>query len=159
VIPLARLTPNVTCSTTSARPTNADFALSGNWFDPATSGQGFTIEVNPVAPILFFSWYTYAVNGGSQGVAGQRWFTAQAPFQPGTRTATLTIYETKGGIFDQGTYPPPHAQAIVAGTATLTFQTCQRATLAYNFTAGAMAGQRRTITLARVGPVPPGCVG
>ena len=159
VIPLERLTPNVTCSATAARPTNADYALSGNWFDPATSGQGFTIEVNPNAPILFFSWYTYAVNGGALGAAGQRWFTAQAPFQPGTRTATLTIYETKGGIFDQGTYPPPHTQAVVAGTATLTFSSCSRATLAYNFTGGAMAGARGTIALQRVGPVPPGCVG
>ena len=159
IIPLARLTPSVTCSTTSARPTNADFALSGNWFDPATSGQGFTIEVNPNAPILFFSWYTYAINGGALGSAGQRWFTAQSAFQPGQRSATLTIYETKGGIFDQGTYPPPHTQAVAAGTATLTFSSCTRATLAYNFTAGAMAGARGTIGLQRVGPVPPGCVG
>ena len=28
-IPLTRLTQNVTCSTSSARPTNADFALPG----------------------------------------------------------------------------------------------------------------------------------
>jgi protocatechuate 3,4-dioxygenase beta subunit len=159
VIPMERLTPNVTCSATTARPTNADFALSGNWYDPATSGQGFTIEVNPNAPILFFSWYTYAINGGSLGAAGQRWFTAQAGFQPGQRSATLTIFETKGGIFDQGTYPPPHALALAAGTATLTFQGCTRASLAYNFTGGAMAGARGTITLQRVGPVPPGCVG
>ncbi len=36
-IPLTRLTQNVTCSATSARPVNADFAFSGNWYDPATS--------------------------------------------------------------------------------------------------------------------------
>ncbi len=159
IIPLSRLTPNVTCSATAARPTNADFALSGSWYDPATSGQGFTIEVNPNAPILFFSWYTYALNAGSLGVAGQRWFTAQAPFQPGQRTAILTIYETRGGIFDQGTYPPPNAQTVAAGTATLAFQGCTRASLAYNFTAGAMAGARGTIALSRIGPAPPGCAG
>ena len=159
IIPLARLTTYVTCSSTTSRPANEDFALSGNWYDPVTSGQGFTIEVNPNAPILFFSWYTYALNGGSLGVAGQRWFTAQAPFQPGTRSATLTIYETKGGIFDQGTYPPPHTQAIAAGTATLTFSSCTRASLAYNFTGGAMAGAHGSIALIRVGPAPPGCAG
>ena len=159
IIPLARLTPNVTCSASAARPTNSDFALSGNWFDPATSGQGFAIEVNPVAPILFFSWYTYAANGGALGVAGQRWFTAQAPFQPGMRTATLPLYETRGGIFDQGTYPPPYTQALAAGIATLTFASCIRATLAYNFTGGAMSGARGTIALVRVGPTPPGCTG
>ena len=115
--------------------------------------------MNPVAPILFFSWYTYAANGGALGVAGQRWFTAQAAFQPGQRTATLTVFETKGGIFDQGTYPPPYTQAVAAGTATLAFASCTRATLAYNFTNGAMAGARGTIALVRVGPTPPGCVG
>ena len=48
-IPLTRLTQNVTCSTTTPYPTNADFALSGNWYDgAATSGQGFTVEVNPI---------------------------------------------------------------------------------------------------------------
>ena len=54
VIPLTRITPNVTCSTSSARPTNADFALSGNWFDPTTSGQGFffeTIALTRVGPV------------------------------------------------------------------------------------------------------------
>ena len=46
-IPLTRLTQNVTCSYATPYPTNADFALSGNWFEAATSGQGFTVEVNP----------------------------------------------------------------------------------------------------------------
>jgi hypothetical protein len=99
------------------------------------------------------------VNGSSLGPAGQRWFTAQAPFQRGQRTIPMSLYQTVGGIFDQGTFPPPNAQTIVAGTATLTFSSCTRATLAYNFTAGAMAGTAGSMPLARVGPTPPGCVG
>ena len=75
-IPLTRLTQNVTCSTSGARPTNADFALSGNWYDPATSGQGLTVEVNPNSGALFAAWYTYAPSGASAGAAGQRWYTA-----------------------------------------------------------------------------------
>ena len=39
VIPLSRLTPNTTCSTTGPPPTNADFEFSGNWFNAATSGR------------------------------------------------------------------------------------------------------------------------
>jgi hypothetical protein len=157
IVPMQRLTPNITCNPAGTRATNADFALSGNWFDPATSGQGFTIEVNPTAGIVFVSWYTYALNGGSAGVAGQRWFTAQAAFQPGTRTIALTIFQTAGGIFDQGTYPPPFTQAVAAGTATLTFASCTRASLAYRFTAGAMSGAAGTIALQRIGPTPQGC--
>src|SRR4029453_19222142 len=68
-IALTRLTSNETCSTTSARPTNADFALSGNWYVPTLSGQGFTLEVNPTSGLLFFAWYTYAPGGASAGAA------------------------------------------------------------------------------------------
>ncbi len=37
-IDLTRLLPNVTCRVGTAPPTNADYALSGNWYDPATIG-------------------------------------------------------------------------------------------------------------------------
>ena len=103
-IPLTRLTQNVTCSTTSSRPTNADFALSGNWYDPATSGQGFTVDVNPNSGTVFSAWYTYAPNGQAEGPAGQRWFSgesAQTAFAPGQRAFDLTLYETVGGLFDE----------------------------------------------------------
>ena len=87
-IPLTRLTQNVTCSTTTPHPTNADFAFSGNWYDPATSGQGLTVEVNPNSSTVFVAWYTYAPNGAGAGAAGQRWYTAQptAAFAPGSRS-------------------------------------------------------------------------
>ena len=98
-ISLTRLTQNVTCSTTSSYPTNADFALSGNWFGgAATSGQGFTVEVNPSSSALFAAWYTYMPNGTAAGAAGQRWYTAQAAFTPGLRSMPVMIYETTGGV-------------------------------------------------------------
>ena len=72
-IPLTRLTQNMTCVSAGPAPTSADFALSGNWYDPATSGQGLTIEANPASNVLFLAWYTYAPNGAAAGEAGQRW--------------------------------------------------------------------------------------
>jgi protocatechuate 3,4-dioxygenase beta subunit len=154
-IPITRLASNVTCSTGSARPTHADFALSGNWYNPATSGQGFIVEINPNAPVVFFAWYTYAANGSSLGAAGQRWFTGQGAYIPGSRSMAVTLYETKGGTFDADT---PAAQTTTAvGTATLAFSNCSAATLAYNFTSAANAGQAGTISLSRVGSVPAGC--
>jgi hypothetical protein len=155
-ISLTRLTQNVTCSASSARPTNADFALSGNWFDPATSGQGLTVEVNPNSSTVFSAWYTYASNGASAGAAGQRWYTAQAAsFSPGLRSIPVTIYETTGGRFDTPTVP---GQATsVVGTGTLAFQSCSAATFSYSFTGGSSSGGSGTINLNRVGPVPRGC--
>ena len=99
-IPLTRLTQNVTCSTSSARPVNADFAFSGNWYDPATSGQGITVEINPLSPIAFFAWYTYVPGGAPADAAGQRWYTGQASYTPGARAMATTLYETTGGLFD-----------------------------------------------------------
>jgi Right handed beta helix region len=154
-IPFARLTQDVTCSLTSARPTNPDFALSGNWYDAATSGQGFSIEINPASAVAFVAWYTYAVAGSAAAASGQRWYTAQGGFMPGARSMPLQIYETTGGIFDTGTAPGP--ATVPVGSATLTFQSCTSATFAYVFTGGSSSGRSRTITLARVGPAPPGC--
>ena len=156
-IPLTRLTQNVTCSTTTPFPTNADFALSGNWFDSATAGQGFTVEVNPNSGAFFSAWYTYAPMGAAAGAAGQRWSTAQntAAFTPGMRSIPVTIYETTEGIFNM---PPPPAQMTVpVGTGTMAFQSCTAATFSYNFTSGPSMGLSGTINLSRVGPVPPGC--
>lgn len=155
VMPLLRITPNVTCSETAARPTNADFAHSGNWFDPATSGQGFIIEMNPVTPVVFFAWYTYAVGGQVQGIAGQRWFTGQGAYSPGSQQANVILYETTGGIFDTDT--PASQKTVAVGTATLTFASCSRVVLGYTFTGGSNAGLAGNITLSRTGPVPAGC--
>ena len=154
-IPLTRLTSNETCSTTGARPTNADFAHSGNWYDPATSGQGFTIEVNPNSNILFFAWYTYAPGGAGAGAAGQRWYVASSDaLAPGARSIPVKFYEVIGGVFDAPTVP--HSTQV--GTGTITFPTCGSATLNFIFTGGSSSGASGTINLSRVGPTPQGCV-
>ena len=156
-IPLSRLTQNVTCSITSARPTNPDFGFSGNWYDPATSGQGVTVEVNPGSKALFLAWYTYAPNGAGAGPAGQRWYTAEqtTALMPGARTIPVRLFETTGGSFNMRTSPAP-ITAVVGGGA-ITFQSCSSATLSYSFTGGSSSGARGTIALKRVGPVPAGC--
>jgi hypothetical protein len=157
-IPLTRLLQNVTCSSTAARPTNADFALSGNWYGgAATDGQGFTAEVNPNSGYVFVAWYTYAPSGAGAGAAGQRWYTAQATtFAPGSRSIPVTIYENTGGLFDAPTVPLP--PAVPVGSGTLAFQSCSAATFMYTFTAGSSNGLSGTIALSRVGGVvPAGC--
>jgi hypothetical protein len=156
MMPLTRLTQNVTCSTTMPYPTNADFAHSGNWYGGAvTSGQGFTAEVNPISGAFFSAWYTYMPNGTTAGAAGQRWYTAQGAFTPGMRSIPVTIYETTGGMFDTPT--PPGQKTVPVGTGTMAFQSCTAATFSYNFSGGTSAGLSSTINLIRVGPVPPGC--
>ncbi|HET7844333.1 MAG TPA: hypothetical protein VFL14_09300 [Xanthomonadales bacterium] len=154
-IPLTRLIQNVTCSTTGASSPDADYALSGNWYAPATSGQGFTVDANPLAGVFFATWYTYVPTGANLGAASQRWYSAQASFARGARTIPVTIFETVGGQFDTPTTTAPTTTAV--GTGTWTYQGCTAATFAYAFTGGTSIGRTGTITLARVGPLPPGC--
>ena len=155
-IPLARLTQNVTCSSTAPYPTDADFALSGNWF--FLDGQGFTVEVNPNSGVFFAAWYTYAPNGAAAGLAGQRWYTALGTFTRGLRSIPVTIYETTGGIFDMPT--PAGQQTVAVGTGTMEFLSCTEAVFNYNFTGGSNSGlssQDNLHVLSRLTPVPLGC--
>jgi hypothetical protein len=155
-ITLTRITQNVTCSATGAGATNSDFTFSGNWYNATTSGQGFTVEVNPNNGSVFMPWYTYAPSGSTAGPAGQRWYTASGGFTAGSRSIALDIYETTGGVFDMPTVPAP--TSVKVGTATLTFLTCSTGTLNYTFTGGSSVGSSGTIALTRIGPVPAGCV-
>jgi protocatechuate 3,4-dioxygenase beta subunit len=151
---LSRLTPNITCSTSTTHPANADFEFSGTWSSPSTKGQGLIVELNATAPVVFCTWYTYAPNGQTiGGAASQRWYTAQAAYTPGARTLSLVLYETTGGVFAATT--PTTTTAV--GTATLTFASCAGATLLYNFTGGTNAGLAGTIALTRVATTPAGC--
>ena len=68
----------------------------------------------------------------------------------------MPIYQTTGGIFDTNT--PANQATVQVGTATVTFASCQSATLTYAFTGGTNAGLSGTIALSRIGPVAPGCV-
>ncbi len=153
-VPLARLTPNVLCGPAESLSEPSDFGLSGNWFDPAKGGQGIVVEVNPVAGVMFLAWYTYAIDGQSQGAAGQRWFTGQAAYTRGARTIPVLLYETTGGMLDRTSPNPITAQV---GTATLVYASCNSARMTYAFTAGSNAGQAGSMNLARVGPVPGSC--
>jgi len=154
-IPLTRLTSNVTCTPAPPYPTDADFALSGNWYAGATtSGQGLTVEVNPASAAFVGAWYTYVPSGVGLGAAGQRWYVMQGSYAPGSRVIPVTIYETTGGVFDAPT--PSGQQTVAVGTGTVTFQSCSAASLRYDF-AGTSGGLSGSISLTRVGPTPPGC--
>jgi len=155
-IALTRLTPNVTCSVGTPVAVNADFGLSGNWFDAAKAGQGMVVEVNPVGNLVFFAWYTYSVGGQALGASGQRWYTGQATYTPGVRSIELALYETTGGLFDHVTPAPTTVQV---GTANLAFGGCNAARLTFTFSAGSNVGQNGVIDFTRVGPVPAGCTG
>jgi subtilisin family serine protease len=141
--------PRLDCADARARLASVStFAinagLSGTWFNPATDGQGFLIDIDAVARLIFVAWFTYEPAGGTQ-----RWFTLQANYSG--NPVTLPVLRTVGGRFDQA----GGTQTTTAGSADLRFDSCTRAVLTYRFTDGTSG----TIPLQRLLPVPANCVG
>ncbi len=157
-IPLKRLGTNYTCATAgdSGAAATPSYLLSGAWYNPATSGQGFLIDVDPGITTFFAGWYTFATNGAAiGGGASQRWYTLQDnAFAAGTTAKNgIAIYQASGGTFNvAGGVSTPQV-----GTANIAFQSCTQATISYTFTAGDSAGQSGSIPLVRLGSTPAGC--
>ena len=118
--------------------------LTGWWYDPRTSGQGFFVQVYPdlLAPgkgIVQASWLTYDdVVGGAEH---QRWYTLSGTVVSGQTQVALTIYQNTGGNFNA----PPITTAQPIGTATLSFDSCTSGQLTYN-----LMGRASTIALTRL---------
>lgn len=155
-IPLTRLLSNTTCSPSGdSGSATVPTLLSGAWADTGNSGQGLVFDMNAADDVVFAGWYTYAPDAAAgSGASGQRWYTLQATFQPGTSTPNgVGVYESTGGTFNA----PANTQTTQVGTASLVFNSCASATLKYTFTGGASSGKNGTLELARVGATPSGC--
>jgi serine protease len=129
----------------SVQSTNPNMVINvghtGAWYDPRTSGQGFDLEVLPTDSLFFGGWYTYSETGDGS----QRWYALSGAYAAGTRSQQLTIYRNTGGSFAT----PPATTGVPVGQATLSFQSCAKATLSYHFNDGRPDG---TIALDRLTP-------
>lgn len=149
-IPLKRIIANIDCSIDEYHgPHKSDFGYTGNWYDPATDGQGFAFEVNPKAGVIVAQWFTY-LPGNSSNLNNPnrlRWFTIVGSYTPGSDSSnTLTIYQNKGGELDG---PNPTTETVV-GTAQIDFHSCTSATIDFNFTgANQFKGLSGSINLVR----------
>lgn len=148
-IPLHRLVPDAGCDNagTPSTPLAAGIneTLDGDWYDPATSGQGIQIDISSTAGnLVFASWFTYDVNGQpNSGPSGQRWYTVQGNYASGSlSTQDMPIYESINGRFDH----PQTATFNQVGSASITFVSCSRADLTYRFD----NGPSRTINLHKL---------
>jgi hypothetical protein len=120
--------------------------LTGSWYNPATSGQGFEIEVypdfgDPTQGILFAGWFTYDV----AAAGGKRWYAASGIAGSQNASMTLQIYDTEGGNFAA---PPALAAQGPLGSATLQFADCDHGAFTYQFD----DGRSGTIPLVRLTP-------
>ncbi|MEM9533859.1 MAG: peptidylprolyl isomerase [Pseudomonadota bacterium] len=126
--------------------------LSGAWFNAATPGQGFLLDIidSGDRQEVFVAWFTYDVNtpgddeGAGFGSTQHRWFTAGGTFSGDT--ATLTISRNTGGIFND----PATTDNEPVGTMTIRFIDCTTAVLAFDFDDDSITDA--TIDIIRLSP-------
>ena len=78
------------------------------------------------------------------GDPGHRWITALGPYEGDT--ATLTVYQTMGGVFDEEA-PAPVTDPEGDGTITLKFESCTRGFVNYEITS---LGRSGSIPIERI---------
>ncbi|WP_347262329.1 hypothetical protein [Rudaea sp.] len=154
-IPEVRLTDEPFCFSTNGivfppfiPATWNDVYLSGAWYDPQTSGQGFVVDVVPSQSTLFAAWYTYAPQAeGQTSNASQRWFTLQGAYTPGDRNLKqVPIYAVIGGLFNAAT----RTASLQVGTADIVFSSCNTMTIQYQFTQGEFAGLSGSVNAQKI---------
>ncbi len=125
--------------------------LNDAWYNPDTDGQGFFITVFPDLGFVSMAWFTYDTEfppndaTANLGDPGHRWITA-AGVIVGNKVV-MDIVMTSGGVFDTDTEiqrtEPPGSD----GTITLTFESCNSATIEYDIKS---IGKTGTIPVQRV---------
>jgi hypothetical protein len=122
------------------------------WYNPATNGQGFLISALPDSGIMFVAWFTFDTQRPPDDVTaqlgdpGQRWLTAQGPYDG--NTAEMTLFVTKGGVFDSAN-PPTTTDPDGDGTMTIEFIDCSKALVSYEITSLGISG---SIPIERIAP-------
>ncbi len=107
-----------------------NFGVSGAWFEPTTTGQGFFLEAIPNSKQLALAWFTFLplnVNAAPDE-ANHYWLTGLGNYDGNVANLDLTL--TTGGEFDLGTTvqnSPPNT----VGSVSIVFHSCISATLTY----------------------------
>lgn len=115
--------------------------LNDAWFNAATPGQGFFVNVFPGRKQVFLSWFTFETERPDDSVTaligepGHRWYTAFGEFED--NVAVLDLELTRGGIFNDA---PPNANSKLDGTIRLEFSDCDNATVEFDINSADLHG-------------------
>lgn len=121
--------------------------LNDAWYNPETDGQGLFINVFPDLGAISLSWFTYDTEfppldaPSNLGDAGHRWLNALGPIEGNKSMMEISV--SSGGLFDT----PTDTEEVIDGSITLTFESCNSATLVYDITS---IGQQGTVPIRRV---------
>lgn len=102
---------------------------SGTWYDPASSGRGFLVEISQVAgseagPLLVVSWYDYFEGK-------QIWMSGIATYDWGASEVELPLQITSGGEFGDAFSPDQVERDNDWGQLTVRFTGCDAGEFSY----------------------------
>ncbi len=129
----------------------AQVGLSGPWYAPYVTGQGFTLRYHPDPGVLFMPWFTYTSEAG--GPESLRWYVIEGAVDADADSAVLPILMRVGGVFDSGLAPPP----LLVGEARLRFVSCNEGFLEYRFDPQHNDGAEGSMNLHRLLPLEDSC--
>ena len=119
-----------------------DGYMSGNWYDPARSGQGLQLEFTDQSNSVLAIWFVFGPDGG------QNWIFAQGTYDLTKPSVTLQAVILTGARFPP-LFKSSDVQSTPWGTITLAFADCDHGTVTWNsvlpgYGAGSMAISRLT---------------
>ncbi len=120
-----------------------NFGIGGTWFNPATSGQGFLLEVIPSANSLALGWFTWSNTAGDHF-----WMSGLGPISGDS--ATVSLQRSSNGLFNAAS----GVTTAAIGSATFRFTDCSHGTVTFQRTD---TGESGTIPIQRLTPVPAAC--
>lgn len=99
--------------------------LTGSWFEPATSGQGFLLDVVDTPQVISFAWFTYGLLDAGTAPP-QRWLVGVGEYVGDS--ASTELFLSEGGRLGA----PPDPGSTPVGSATWVFSSCTQATVTYS---------------------------
>ena len=102
--------------------------LSGTWFNPESTSQGFQFDIHAPTNLFFGGWFTYDIEPTSLRSIGseqQLWFSFQGTYK-GTE-ANIPLFITRDGLFQSDT----ETTTEQVGQITFQFSSCINGSVSY----------------------------
>jgi hypothetical protein len=122
-----------------------DGYLSGSWYDPSQSGQGFDLDFTDQQNQLVAYWFSFTPDGKSP-----MWLYAQGTYDSSSNAVTIPVAIVSGTRFSPN-FNPADVQRTLWGTLTFTFSDCNHGNVSWNSTvSGYGSGSFPIVRLTRI---------
>ncbi len=126
----------------------AQAGVAGLWYHPGLQGQGLVLTYIADSQTLFSPWFTYDSFSTDNDQSDARWYSLQGQASTASDTVDLDLLANRGGVFAA----PPQVAAESAGSARLSFHSCDRATLEFDEADRSFGLTQGSLPLLRLGP-------